>query len=104
MTISPNGYRSLLAGIGDKTETTYVIGHRNPDSDSVGSAMAFAHLLRELGIRAEAAICGSVNNEHNLALKISHGNFVPLSIQNCVIINCHKIPPFAKQRVLLSSV
>ena len=68
MTISQSGYRSLLTGIGDKTEITYVIGHRNPDSDSVGAAMAFAHLLRELGIRAEAAVCGDINNETRFAL------------------------------------
>lgn len=81
MTISPNAYRSLLAGIGDKTEITYVIGHRNPDSDSVGSAMAFAHLLKELGIRAEAAVCGSVNNETRFALDM-FGLAAPLTINN----------------------
>ena len=81
MTISPNAYRSLLAGIGDKTEITYVVGHKNPDSDSVGSAMAFAHLLRELGIRAEAAICGSVNNETRFALE-TFGLPSPSTINN----------------------
>ena len=81
MTISPNAYRSLLSGIGDKTEITYVVGHKNPDSDSVGSAMAFAHLLRELGIRAEAAICGSVNNETRFALE-TFGLPSPSTINN----------------------
>ncbi|HPE89327.1 MAG TPA: putative manganese-dependent inorganic diphosphatase [Spirochaetia bacterium] len=31
------------------TDTTYVIGHKNPDTDSVVSAAAYAHLKRELG-------------------------------------------------------
>ena len=31
------------------SDTTYVIGHKNPDTDSVVSAAAYAHLKRELG-------------------------------------------------------
>ena len=30
-----------------KDEMIYVIGHRHPDADSVGSAMALAHLLTD---------------------------------------------------------
>lgn len=68
MNATAKAYRDLMTGIGDILETTYVIGHKNPDSDSVGSAMAFAHLLRELGIEAEAAVCGAVNNETQFVL------------------------------------
>ena len=28
----------------------YVIGHRNPDTDSICSALAYAHLKRETGL------------------------------------------------------
>ncbi|MBQ8054881.1 MAG: DHH family phosphoesterase [Lachnospiraceae bacterium] len=70
MNMTAEGYRSLLAGIGDSSETTYVIGHKNPDSDSVGSAMAFAYLLRALGMEAEAAVCGAVNNETRYVLDL----------------------------------
>ena len=40
----------------------YVIGHRNPDTDSVASAIAYAHLKRELGAkRVTAAMAGALN-------------------------------------------
>ena len=40
----------------------YVIGHRNPDTDSICSAIAYAHLLRQTHLPdAVAACCGEVN-------------------------------------------
>lgn len=40
----------------------YVIGHKNPDTDSICSAIAYAHLLRQTHLpEAEAACCGEVN-------------------------------------------
>jgi len=42
---------------------TYVIGHKSPDSDTVGSAMAFADLLNKLDIKAQAVVSGPVNGE-----------------------------------------
>ncbi len=41
----------------------YVIGHKNPDSDTVCSAIVFARMLTLLGYDAEAAITGEVNEE-----------------------------------------
>jgi len=42
--------------------TVYVIGHRNPDTDSICSAIAYAHLLRMTHLPdAVAACCGEVN-------------------------------------------
>ena len=41
----------------------YVIGHKNPDSDTVCSALAYARLLDLRGIKAEARITENVNNE-----------------------------------------
>lgn len=41
----------------------YVIGHKNPDADTVCSAMAYARLLNLLGIKAEARITEDVNND-----------------------------------------
>lgn len=61
-------YRGLLASFDYGDETTYVIGHKNPDSDTVGSAMAYANLLTEIGISAEAVVSGPVNNETRYAL------------------------------------
>lgn len=40
----------------------YVIGHRNPDTDSIASAIAYAHLKRELGsAEVTAAMAGPLN-------------------------------------------
>lgn len=40
----------------------FVIGHRNPDTDSVASALAYAHLKRSLGSeRVTAAMAGNLN-------------------------------------------
>jgi manganese-dependent inorganic pyrophosphatase len=40
---------------------TLVIGHKNPDTDAICSAVAYADLLRQLGEEAEAVRCGAVN-------------------------------------------
>lgn len=43
-------------------KTVYVIGHKNPDTDSVVSAVAYAELKRALGLyEARAARAGAVN-------------------------------------------
>jgi len=43
-------------------KTVYVIGHKNPDTDSVVSAVAYAELKRALGMKeARAARAGAVN-------------------------------------------
>ena len=41
----------------------YVIGHKNPDADTVCSAIAYANLLNELGIDAQPVIAGDINRE-----------------------------------------
>jgi len=51
------------------TDIAYVIGHKNPDSDTVCSAIAYAELKNKLGIPAEAVICGPVNDETAYALE-----------------------------------
>ena len=43
---------------------TYVIGHVNPDTDSIASAIGYAWLLRERdGVNAVAARAGSINQQ-----------------------------------------
>lgn len=61
-------YRDLLLSFDYGDEVTYVIGHKSPDSDTVGSAIAYADLLNEIGIRAEAVVSAPVNNETQYAL------------------------------------
>ena len=46
----------------------YVIGHRNPDTDSICSAVAYAWLKRQLGVNAVAARSGALNPETQYVL------------------------------------
>lgn len=47
----------------------YVFGHKKPDTDSVTSAIALAHLKNKLGIAAKPMILGPINKETKFALK-----------------------------------
>ena len=48
----------------------YVIGHRNPDTDSICSAISYANLKRSLGFdNVVAARAGSINKETKYALE-----------------------------------
>ena len=49
-------------------EKVLVIGHKNPDTDSIMSALAYAHLKRELGMNAEAVRLGEVSKETQYGL------------------------------------
>lgn len=55
--------RSELDGLGEIEGTIYVTGHKSPDSDTVGSAIGYAHLLSELGYDAQPVVLGNINNE-----------------------------------------
>jgi manganese-dependent inorganic pyrophosphatase len=58
-----------VAGI-EKMSRVYVIGHVNPDTDSIASAIGYAWLLRERdGVDAVAARAGAVNPQTAWALK-----------------------------------
>lgn len=51
------------------TKNIYVIGHRNPDTDSICSAIAYANLKRAMGTEnVVAARAGSINKETKYAL------------------------------------
>ena len=45
-----------------------VFGHKNPDTDTICSAIAYAELKKELGVNAEAVRLGEVNGETQYAL------------------------------------
>lgn len=47
----------------------YVIGHKNPDTDAICSAIGYAHFLNRSGMTgAEAACCGEINARTQFAL------------------------------------
>lgn len=47
----------------------YTIGHRNPDTDSICSAIGYAHLKRSLGENVEPARAGKINAETKYVLE-----------------------------------
>lgn len=50
------------------SEKLLVFGHRNPDTDAIGSAIAFSHWLNETGKEAEPVALGNPNDETAYAL------------------------------------
>lgn len=63
-------HTDLLLTVDYGDQVTYVIGHKSPDADTVGSAIAYAGLLQQLGISAKAAVAGPVNQETKYALDL----------------------------------
>ena len=52
-----------------KEKVIYTIGHRNPDTDSICSAIGYAHLKQALGLNAIPARAGKINAETKYALE-----------------------------------
>ena len=61
--------RSDLEGLGEIEGPIYVTGHKSPDSDTVGSSIAYAKLLQKLGYDAQPVVLGSINHETEYVLK-----------------------------------
>ena len=61
-------FADVLRSVDYGNEVTYVIGHKSPDADTIGSAIAYAWLLQQLGINAKPAAAGQVNRETQYAL------------------------------------
>jgi manganese-dependent inorganic pyrophosphatase len=49
-------------------EKVLVLGHKNPDTDSICSAIAYANLKSELGMNVEPVRLGEINGETQFAL------------------------------------
>ncbi|EDW21256.1 manganese-dependent inorganic pyrophosphatase [Bacillus pumilus] len=47
---------------------TLVFGHKNPDTDTICSAIAYADLKNKIGVEAEAVRLGEINGETQFAL------------------------------------
>lgn len=50
-------------------EKVYIVGHKNPDTDSICSALAYADLKQKLGMDAIACRLGPLNEETKFVLK-----------------------------------
>ena len=68
-TAEGNKYVRLLQKLDYGNAVTYVIGHKSPDPDSIGSAIAFAELLNANGIQAVPAASERIDNESAYALQ-----------------------------------
>lgn len=49
----------------------FVFGHRNPDTDTITSALVYASFLRNMQVNAQAYRLGDLNNETKFVLKIA---------------------------------
>ena len=49
-------------------KTTYVIGHKKPDTDTVCSAISYSYLKNKLGWKTEPRVLGNINKETENAL------------------------------------
>ncbi len=65
-------------------EKTLIFGHKNPDTDSICSAIAYADLKTKLGQAVEAVRLGSINGETQFALEYFNIN-VPRQIESAGI-------------------
>ncbi|TDW20782.1 manganese-dependent inorganic pyrophosphatase [Breznakia blatticola] len=50
-------------------DIVYITGHKNPDSDSICAAIAYADLKNQCGIQARATRLGKINNETKFILE-----------------------------------
>ena len=66
--------------IGTNIDAIYVVGHVNPDTDSIASAMGYAWLLQDLGQYAIAARAGQLNPQTTWVL--NHLNLEPPMLLN----------------------
>jgi len=62
------GYADILRSVDYGDQVTYVIGHKSPDADTIGTSVAYAYLLQQLGINAKAAATAKVNQETKFVL------------------------------------
>ena len=46
----------------------YIFGHKKPDTDSVTSSIALAHLKNKIGIKSKPMILGEINKETEFVL------------------------------------
>ncbi|CUH96349.1 hypothetical protein P22_2439 [Propionispora sp. 2/2-37] len=63
------GFYEYNDGVVYLSKPIYIIGHRNPDTDSICSAIGYAHLKRSLGANVIAARAGRINAETKYVLE-----------------------------------
>lgn len=74
-------FNDIYSNLDFKGQNVTVIGHKNPDSDTVCSTIALTNLLNQIGVKAEAKVSGKINNETAFILK-TFGVAVPPVLEN----------------------
>ena len=84
-----------------KTEKVFIIGHKNPDTDSICSAIAYADIKNRTtqGVRYIAKRAGQINEETEYVLKrfgVHAPGYMPNVGTQVEDMDIHEIPPFEK--------
>lgn len=74
-------FSDIYSNLDFKGQDVTVVGHKNPDSDTVCSSIALANLLNQIGVKAQAFVSGRLNNETLFILK-TFGVAVPSVLEN----------------------
>ena len=86
-------------------EKVYIFGHRNPDTDSVTSAITLSYLKNKLGMNTVPAVLSSINKESKYALNyfdITEPIFLnDVNILNFIKEGCNKELAFFKSLILI---
>src|SRR3954471_22275173 len=95
---------SVKGDLMNNSEPTLVIGHRNPDTDAIASAVGYAWLLNTTSPGAyRAGRAGELNAQTTFALKRFGLEAPPLvaDIWNRVGDLAENVPPLKKEQTLL---
>ena len=91
-----------------KTEKIFIIGHKNPDTDSICSAIAYADIKNRTtqGVRYIAKRAGQINEETEYVLKrfgVHAPGYMPNVGTQVEDMDIHEIPPFEKTMSMKSA-
>ena len=91
-----------------KTEKVFIIGHKNPDTDSICSAIAYADIKNRTtqGVRYIAKRAGQINEETEYVLKrfgVHAPGYMPNVGTQVEDMDIHEIPPFEKTMSMKSA-
>ena len=91
-----------------KTEKVFIIGHKNPDTDSICSAIAYADIKNRTtqGVRYIAKRAGQINEVTEYVLKrfgVHAPGYMPNVGTQVEDMDIHEIPPFEKTMSMKSA-
>lgn len=80
------------------TDIIYIFGHKNPDTDSISAAIAYAELKKRLGFNAIAKRLGDINQETDFVLNyfnIPKPDILPTVKTQVSDLNLDKVIPIS---------